>query len=389
MRYSVYRQHLIRPLVYLLALAHLFSAPLCFAKEKKQGAKRYSFPKAKICATTGFESEPDDLPYEEVVSEYLGMPYRRGGTGSNGIDCSGLSRKFYLEIYGVDLPHSSREQCSLNIFEKVPLDTDAFESKDLLFFRNKNRRINHVGIYLEDGKFLHASPNKGVMISSLGESYWKNRLVASRRIKDTVLAKASGAGSSDQDETNAHKTNEITMGYAADINGALHVDLETFYSNPFSNQNLVKRQTTDLFADGSLYLADVGSEPWQGVRASTSIYPAQWLRITPSLGMLNGPSWFTRNNDNTWQVYGLETAVSPLSSRWSLVFSMQSLLNDSYFAAYDDATDTDIGLHFNYWVSNTLRVSVMGNWEGSYLMQNAQADNLARDLLTLNLDFSF
>jgi hypothetical protein len=376
-------RNFIRPVVYLLAVVHLVSTPLCFAKGKKQGKKRYSFPKAQFCTTSGFGSDSDDAGYEGVVSECLGIPYQRGGTGNNGIDCSGLSRKFYLEIYGIDLPHSSSEQCRLNIFEKVPLDPDAFESKDLLFFKNKNRRINHVGIYLEDGKFLHASPRKGVMISSLDESYWKQRLVASRRVKDTVLGKSSGAGSSGK--AGVHKSNEIAMGYAADINETFHVDIETFYSNAFTNQHQVK---TDLFADGSLYLADMRPGPWQGLRASTHVYPANWLRITPSLGMLDGPSLFA-GDDRVWQIYGLETAVSPLSSRWSIVFSMQSLLNDSYYAAYEDATDTDIGLHFNYWISNTMRFSVMGNWEGSYLMENAQPDALARDILSFNLDFCF
>ena len=383
MVYFSQRRHNIIPLIYLFTLVHLFLVPICFAKDRAERVKGNKFPKTQIGATSMFGPDAAELPYEDVVDKYLGIPYRLGGTGSRGIDCSGLSRKFYLEVYGIDLPHNSREQCRLNIFEPVPLDPDAFQSKDLLFFQNKNKRINHVGIYLEDGNFLHASAKKGVIISNLNTSYWKQRLAASRRVKDTVLAMSSGAGV--HGNAVSQKTNEISIGYAADINEAVHVDIETFYSSPFTKQH---RGKTDLFADGSLYLAGMQPGHWQGVRASTHLYPADWLRITPSLGMLDGPSLFA-GDGRGWQIYGLETAVSPLSSRWSLAFSMQSLLNDSYFTTYADATDTDIGLHFNYWISNSMRFSIMGNWEGSYLMENAQPDALARDILSFNLDFSF
>jgi hypothetical protein len=388
MRFFDFRRHLIGSFIFLLAVVHLVSAPLGFAKQKKHGGKRTHFPKAKICSTDRFGSDTDEESFEDEVNGYLGIPYRRGGSGANGIDCSGLSRKFYLELYGIDLPHNSGAQCKLNIFDKVPLNPNAFESRDLLFFQNKNKRINHVGIYLEDGKFLHASSTNGVMISSLDEPYWKKRLAASRRVKDTVLSKGFGSGFSDSRGNESQKANEIAIGYAADINESVHVGVETFYSGDFPGSDRKRNRGTNLFADGSMYLADLASDPWQGIRASTSIYPAEWLRITPSLGMLDGPQWYT-GDDTLWQVYGLETAFSPISSRWSLVFSMQSLLNESYFTAYQDAKDTDIGLHFNYWVSDTMRFSVMGNWEGSYLTQDAQPDALARDILTFNLDFHF
>lgn len=372
---------LTRPLVLLLALLHLISAPPCFAKKKKPKDKKSNFHQSQLCVNSGFNSDSDGMPDEDTVNEFLGIPYRRGGTGGNGIDCSGLSRRFYLEMFGIDLPHSSKEQCRLNIFDKVPLNPEAFESRDLLFFQNKSKRINHVGIYLEDGKFLHATPRNGVIISSLDESYWKRRLVASRRIKDTVLERAFRVGSSSTEtRRGTRKTNEISMGYAADISRNLHVDLETFYSGLFL--------THDLLAGGSPDQTTMLSGPWQGIRAATHIRPADWLRITPSIGVLDGPSIWC-DGDGKWQVYGLETAFSPLSSRWSFVFSMQSLLNESYYSAYGDAMDTDVGLHFNYWVSETLRLSVTGNWEGSYLMRDTENGDLTQDHMSFNLDLSF
>ena len=73
------------------------------------------------------------------------------------------------------------------------------------------------------------------------------------------------------------------------------------------------------------------------------------------------------------------------------VLSLHSLLNDSYFAAYQDAPDTDIGLHFNYMISKTMRLSVMGNWEGSYLLRDTKVSDTTREIrnVSFNLNFSF
>jgi hypothetical protein len=181
------------------------------------------------------------------------------------------------------------------------------------------------------------------------------------------------------------------MGYAADVDKNLHVNLETFYSGQLTKQNSAKRHPSGPFFTGPLEPAANDSGPWQGIRASADIRAASWLKIRPSLGMMDGPSWWSEDNSSTWHVYGLETAISPVSSQWSLVLSLHSLLNDSFFTTYEDAADTDIGLHFNFMLSKTMRFSVMGNWEGAYLLRDTRVADTTGDVrnVSFNLNFSF
>ena len=369
-------------LILMLALVHLISAPPCFAVKKKSGVKKTKTLHSKALTKPDLKNEAADLPFADIINEYLGVPYRRGGTGRNGFDCSGLSRRFYLDVFEIDLPHNSKEQSMLDIFDKVPLNRQHFESRDLLFFQNKKKRINHVGIYLEDGKFLHATPRGGVIISSLDETYWKHSLVASRRVKETVLEKsASRRGvSSGKNRMDDVKINEIAMGYSADINRNLNFGVETYYSSLFAEQDYSAEDASGR------QLVSIGS--WQGLRASTQYRPTGWLRITPSLGMLRGPV-SPANGDGKWQEYGLVTRISPLSSRWSLAFSMHSLLNERYFSVFDNSFDTDIGLQFRYRVSESLRFSVMGNWEANDLMDDPESVEIGRDQMSFNVDISY
>ncbi len=118
----------------------------------------------------------------EAVS-YLNTPYKYGGTTANGIDCSAFTQKVYENSIELQIPRSTREQFSIG--EKI-LKGDELQFGDLVFFKTKRRSgPGHVGIYIGDNKFMHASRKKGVMVSSLDEQYWKPRYMGARRLNIT------------------------------------------------------------------------------------------------------------------------------------------------------------------------------------------------------------
>lgn len=119
---------------------------------------------------------------EGQLKKYLGVAYRRGGCTWNGMDCSGFTKVIYREVFGVDIPHGSVSQHALPTMQKISLED--LRTGDLIFFspNRKKRRINHVGVYLSDGRFIHATPKNGVIVSSLSEPYWKAKIYAAKKI---------------------------------------------------------------------------------------------------------------------------------------------------------------------------------------------------------------
>ena len=392
MHHTRCNRNYVQALIWLLAAVYIFSITPCYAAGKKRTKlKKHHTVKTRLHKKQLPGIAPLDSPLAESACKYLGIPYIRGGTGKRGFDCSGLTKQIYSEIFGLNLPHNSYEQSRLNILENVPLNDEEFEPSDLLFFAYKKKRINHVGIYLSDGKFLHASPKGGVKISNLDDPFWKHMLVASRRVKDGVMAQASGSTALEAiDGSDVVEDHEISMGYTAALDESLCLNLETFYSGRFKVETPMPALPADYYRYGPTRRAAMALESWQGIRISADIRPAQWLRITPSVGMIDSPSW-SEDISTSWRVYGLEAAVSPLASKWSLIFSVRSMLNDSYFAAFENMPDTNLGLHFNYQISETMGLTVMSNWEGSYLMRETGTDDLFRDVrdVSFNLNFSF
>ncbi|MEA2118162.1 C40 family peptidase [Halovibrio sp. HP20-50] len=120
---------------------------------------------------------------------WSGTPYRLGGTSERGIDCSALVRNVYRDTFNLELPRSTRGQ----IHEGRPIDRQELQAGDLVFFSPPGR-YNHVGIYVGDGYFLHASASQGVTISSLDNSYWQRYYWQARRALEPTHMAQLGSG---------------------------------------------------------------------------------------------------------------------------------------------------------------------------------------------------
>ena len=115
-------------------------------------------------------------------AQWIGVPYRTGGTSKRGVDCSGLTSNIYRAVYHKYLERSSDRQRTENC-RKVR--KGKLEEGDLVFFHNgrDKRRATHVGIYLKDGHFIHASTSQGVIVSQLDEPYYKRCWMQGGRVK--------------------------------------------------------------------------------------------------------------------------------------------------------------------------------------------------------------
>lgn len=138
-------------------------------------------PPAFIKYATILDIEVEKLTNRKLidfVDQWWGVPYRIGGTTKSGIDCSGFVRGLVSETYGFSLPRSSREQAQ---YCKRVEKTQVKEG-DLVFF-SSGRHISHVGLYLANNKFVHASTSMGVIISDLDEPYWKRKYAFAGRFQ--------------------------------------------------------------------------------------------------------------------------------------------------------------------------------------------------------------
>lgn len=125
-------------------------------------------------------STKDDLFLYEEAASWLGTPYRYGGTSRGGVDCSGFTGNIYRKVYRVKLHRSVNDIYTKDI-EKVR--RGQLREGDLVFFKlSGKRKPSHMGIYLKDGYFIHASTSKGVMISSLNSDYYRKSFVSGGRV---------------------------------------------------------------------------------------------------------------------------------------------------------------------------------------------------------------
>jgi len=113
----------------------------------------------------------------ELIDSWWGTPYRLGGTTQRGVDCSSFVQTIMLGVFALQLPRTAREQKELSSW--IPMSD--LKEGDLVFF-NTRGSVSHVGVYLHNNKFVHASTSGGVMISDLNETYWSRKLLGAGRV---------------------------------------------------------------------------------------------------------------------------------------------------------------------------------------------------------------
>jgi lipoprotein Spr len=112
-------------------------------------------------------SATSNMKLFHFVYDWIGTPYRFGGSSRKGIDCSAFTKELYSQVFNMDIQRNSRD-----IFSMVtPVGRDDLQEGDLVFFKIHSRRISHVGIYLGNNRFAHAS-SRGVAINSLDDAYY-------------------------------------------------------------------------------------------------------------------------------------------------------------------------------------------------------------------------
>lgn len=129
--------------------------------------------------------EVQNISLFQTIDEWYGTKYRLGGTTKEGVDCSALMQTFSTSVFNVNLPRTAKEQ--YNATRRI--SRAELKEGDLVFF-NTIGGISHVGMYLQNNKFVHAS-SAGVTVSDLFDEYWMKKFVGAGRLENQAIASAS------------------------------------------------------------------------------------------------------------------------------------------------------------------------------------------------------
>lgn len=161
--------------IWLVSIALIVS---CAAKKKATTHARKDIEEkySQLLATD--KGNISNVKLYSVIDDWYGVKYKFGGKSKDGIDCSGLTAIIYKEVFNKELSGSAAAIYNLAIKVKK----DSLQEGDLVFFCTNSKSISHMGIYLQNNKFVHASSKAGVMISDLNEDYFKKCFKGSGRI---------------------------------------------------------------------------------------------------------------------------------------------------------------------------------------------------------------
>ncbi len=166
-------------LFYLVACKHQQTV----SKSKKSNTKTeiasHSIKKQYAAKLGVSDSDIKNDKLYLFINEWYGVTYKYAGKDKKGIDCSGLTSILYLNVYKKIISPSTKAL----VEEVKKIKESDLKEGDLVFFNTNGKSISHVGVYLQNHKFVHASSKKGVMISDMNEPYFKKTYVSSGRIK--------------------------------------------------------------------------------------------------------------------------------------------------------------------------------------------------------------
>lgn len=155
------------------------SATTSVSKEDEALRKKY----AGMIGVT--DKEITNLKLYRFVDSWYGVPYKYGGKTKDGVDCSGFASTLLKDVYTINLAGSANsmyEACE-NVKEKD------LKEGDLVFFKINSKKVSHVGVYLQNRHFVHASSSRGVVISCLDEAYYTKYFFKGGRPKTTTSSK--------------------------------------------------------------------------------------------------------------------------------------------------------------------------------------------------------
>lgn len=160
------------PILIVFAVLTLFS---CRSSRNAEGSINFKEIAKAGNALNVYIDERDNRAFFLESASWLGVPYKFGGESKSGVDCSGLARAIYQNVFSLTLPRTSAKQ----FYTLNDRDEKYLYGGSLLFFTSPSSAgaPAHVGLYLKDGKFIHSSSSKGVIVSSLNEAYWKKNLI--------------------------------------------------------------------------------------------------------------------------------------------------------------------------------------------------------------------
>jgi cell wall-associated NlpC family hydrolase len=309
---------------------------------------------------------PDNI--ENEISKFFGISYRLGGDGPTGIDCSALVKKVYSDMFGISLPRSSSEQSRLGNLDTVA--RDELKTGDLVFFGQNRKKVNHVGMYLAGGHFLHAARTEGVTISKLDESYWKSRFMFSKRFRGLEMVEEP----------------EDVMGFEKD----LARDSASFALSDFGAGGMLSTLETGVRVNDSLELALSGffqralldgdpsadsltvvsstlpesKESEGGFRLAAILSPSEWFKVTPSVTQIDSAGDRSGHERDQRQKIGLESWMVLPSTKMAVFMgahaSNQENLLQNPTAVSPDWQTLNFALGLHYTLSDSMRLSMWG-----------------------------